>query len=87
MGGEASLREKARAAIQSGRLPARPPDRTWGGPGMGVICAVCTLPVRRDEIEFQIEFARRGGEPGLETFHLHARCFAAWELERDVMSS
>jgi hypothetical protein len=30
---EVLLRAKARAAIQSGKLPTRTPDRTWEGPG------------------------------------------------------
>ena len=28
------------------------------------------------------EFARNWDNPGLDKFHLHARCFAAWEFER-----
>jgi hypothetical protein len=79
---EPILREKARAAIQSGKLPARPPDRTWGGPGVGVSCQVCGVPIVPDEMEFQIEFARDGDNPGLDIFHVHIRCFAAWEFER-----
>jgi hypothetical protein len=35
-----------------------------------------------DEMEFQIEFARDGDNPGLDIFHVHIRCFAAWEFER-----
>jgi hypothetical protein len=76
------LRDKARAAIQSGKLPARGPDRTWGGPGVGALCAVCELPVNKDDLEFEVQFARDGGSPGLDKFHAHVRCFAAWELER-----
>jgi hypothetical protein len=36
-------------------------------------------------MEFEIEFAHgegNGNEPGLDKFHIHVRCFAAWELER-----
>ena len=33
---EQILREKAREAVRSGKLPARRPDRTWGGPGLGL---------------------------------------------------
>lgn len=35
-----------------------------------------------DELEFQIEFARDGDNPGLDRYHVHIRCFAAWEFER-----
>ncbi len=79
---EAILREKARAVIRNGKLPARRPDRTWGGPGVGALCSVCELPVKKDELEFEIQFAHDGDNPGLDKFHVHIRCFAAWELER-----
>jgi len=29
-----------------------------------------------------VQFARDGDTPGLDTFYLHFRCFAAWEAER-----
>jgi hypothetical protein len=77
-----SLREKARLAIDSGKLPNRTPDRTWGGPGVGAECSVCGRPVGRDEMEFEIEFAHDGTMPGLDKFHVHLRCFAVWEMER-----
>ena len=35
-----------------------------------------------DEMEFEIEFAHNGANPGLDKFHVYIRCFAAWELER-----
>jgi len=79
---EQPLREKAREAVQNGKLPARRPDRTWGGPGVGAPCAICGLPVTKDEMEFEIQFAHDGTEPGLDKFHVHIRCFAAWEFER-----
>jgi hypothetical protein len=79
---EEILRDQARAVVQSGKLPARAPDRTWGGPGVGAGCAVCGVPVTRDEMEFEIQFARDGDNPGLDKFHVHIRCFAAWEFER-----
>ena len=79
---ESLLRAKARAAVENGKLPSRQPDRTWGGPGVGAPCAVCGLPVKKDEMEFEIQFARDGGSPGLDKFHVHVRCFAAWEFER-----
>ena len=79
---EKTLREKAFKTIQDGKLPNRQPDRTWGGPGVGAQCAVCERPVTADELEFEIQFARDGNNPGLDKFHVHIRCFAAWEFER-----
>ena len=83
---EGILREKARAAVKNGKLPARRPDRTWGGPGVGAACAVCERPVGRDELEFEIQFAHDGSNPGLDKYHVHLRCFAAWEFERTKVS-
>jgi len=80
---EPRLREQARRAVQNGKLPARRPDRTWGGPGVGAECAVCEKRVTKDEMEFEIEFAHDGANPGLDKFHVHVRCFAAWEFERN----
>jgi hypothetical protein len=79
---EQALREKARAVVRAGKLPGRSPDRVWGGPGVGAACAVCGLPVERSEMEFEVQFEFDGNTPGLDKFHLHRRCFAAWEFER-----
>ena len=61
---EPRLREQATEAIRNGKLPARSPDRTWGGPGVGAPCAVCDKPVTASEMEFEIEFARERRQPG-----------------------
>ena len=79
--GEGLRREEARAAIQNGKLPSRTPDRTWGGPGVGAECSVCGRPVTKGELEFEIQFEQDGGG-GLDKYHVHIRCFAAWEFER-----
>jgi hypothetical protein len=81
---EESLRAKARSVVRQGKLPRRNPDRTWGGPGVGATCAVCDLPVTKNEMEFEIQFSHDGGNPGLDKFHVHVRCFAAWEFERQT---
>jgi hypothetical protein len=74
---EARLRERARAAIQNGKIPSRQPDRTWGGRGVGAACAVCDLPIPKDTIQF----AHNEAPYGLDKFRV--RCFAAWEFERN----
>jgi hypothetical protein len=81
---ESLLPEKACAAIRTRKLPARRPDRTWGGAGIGGPCSVCELSVTRDELEFEIQFAHDGAVAGLDKVRLHVRCFAVWELERVV---
>jgi hypothetical protein len=56
----------------------------WGGPGVGAHCTICNAPVKRDELEFEIEFARDSDDPGASTYHVHIRCFAAWQFERTI---
>jgi len=82
MDNEPVLRERVQAAIQNGKLPAKRPDRSWVGAGIGFRCALCTQPIRRHDREVQTQFERDDSVPGLDTFHLHLRCFAVWELER-----
>jgi len=76
---EESLVEKAREAIRGGKLPARRPDRIFGGPGSQIGCAVCDELIPRSELELEVEFKRHGVNPGLDSYHIHPRCFAAWE--------
>jgi hypothetical protein len=77
---EKLLRQKAREAIQAGRIPADRPEGVWGGPGSGAACTLCDQPVRRDGLGFDLVFAQRAGKaPAVH--HVHIRCFAAWEFE------
>jgi hypothetical protein len=74
---ETELREKARAALRTGRIPARVPANLWGGRGSGEACTICGLLVAFEQTELELDFGGSGA-----TFHLHAACFAAWESER-----
>jgi hypothetical protein len=80
---ESLLRAQARAVVRGGKLPARCPDRAWGGPGVGAPCTVCDVPITKEEMELEIEFVRDADNTWLDEFHVHMRCFAAWEFERD----
>jgi hypothetical protein len=40
---------------------------------------VCGETIARDQLEVDIEFSGHGV---IGTFHLHPRCFTAWEFER-----
>jgi hypothetical protein len=82
MNDESTLREKARIAIKSGKLPTRRASRTFGGPGSGMTCVVCDELLTQAQVELKVEFNRHGVTPGLDSYRLHPRCFAAWELER-----
>lgn len=81
MSDEPAFCEKTREPSQTGKMPDRSPDRTWGGSGAGTRCAICGAPVRSDELEFELEFTR-DDRPGLDKYHVHIPCFRAWELER-----
>jgi hypothetical protein len=81
MADEPTLADRARAAIRSG-LPARAPNRRFGGRGSGAVSPVCGEVVASDQAEIEVEFNRHGPTPGLDRHHLHARCFTAWESER-----
>jgi hypothetical protein len=83
---EGALREKAREVILAGKLPNRRPDRTWGGPGLGSDCTICSTPVKPEEVEFEIEFDHEGGDRGPDNYHVHLRCFVAWDFERTPSS-
>lgn len=76
---EDHLRERARMLILAGTVPARRPDRIWGGRGSGDCCPVCEATVGDDETEMELEFARDGVAA---IFHVHLACFAALEQER-----
>jgi hypothetical protein len=81
---EPAIREKARDAIRSGKIPSRAQRRTFGRPGSGDICSICAEPLRRDQLELEIDFQRPGAAP--EVHHLHPRCLAAWGLERTKLT-
>ena len=84
MGDECILREKALEAIIGGKLPIRKPDRTLGGLGSGKTCALCSELLTPTQMELEIEFNRHGS-PGLDTYHLHPRCFTVWDLVRHTL--
>jgi len=69
----------------------------FGGSGSGAGCTVCGESVRADQMEIDIDFGDQGSADQtlrsalerlhakpevIERYHLHTRCFAAWEFER-----
>jgi hypothetical protein len=79
---DCTLREKARDAIQNGKLPTRSPHSTMGGPGCGEACAICGETVRHTQMELEVVFRQDGEMLPSHKYHLHPRCFMAWESER-----
>jgi hypothetical protein len=82
MPNEQEIRALARKVLGAGTLPRRDPDRTWGGNGVGLSCTVCGEPIPPTTTEYELQFCHDGANPRLDRFHLHLRCFAAWEMER-----
>jgi hypothetical protein len=82
MSGNGTIRPNLVEAIRSSKLPARSPERTFGGQGCGALCVICGQRINTDELEYELEFAP--GEDGKdpEEYHIHLGCFLAWESER-----
>jgi hypothetical protein len=76
-----TLRAKARKAMQTGKVPNRQPDRSWGGYGSGAECSICDVKINDDGLEMELEFDG-GGNGRPRKFHVHVECFTAWDLER-----
>ena len=80
---ERALRDQAREKLRTAALPLVKPNRTWGGPGAGLKCALCELHVENDQIELEVQFVRQGRPP--DVLHFHLACFSVWELERELL--
>jgi len=85
MGDERALPARARKAANTSKLPECRPDRMWGGPGSGASCAICGKTIGTEEVEIELQFVSDGS--GTANYYVHARCYAAWELERRRGSS
>lgn len=81
MGDESVLRARAREAMKTGKLPDYGPEGVWGGLGSGEPCVVCGKTVEREDVELELKFASDPDHTATN-YHVHARCFTAWELER-----
>ena len=67
--------------ITVGKLPKHRPSALWGGPGSGKSCAVCGKTIETGDVEMELQFTSEGGT-GTANYHVHARCYAVWERER-----
>lgn len=79
---DGALKEKAREAIRTEKLPNRAPSRIWGGNGFWMSCAICGNLVNADELGYELRFSDREGLTTDAEYHVHIRCFAAWDAER-----
>src|SRR5687768_12626847 len=76
---DGTLREQARALLNSGRLPKSLPKRGWGGPGTGDPCSVCRAAVLESEVGIELELASGNGAGAKTALHFHVRCLSALE--------
>jgi hypothetical protein len=72
------LAAHVRRALREGRIPGRPADQMWGGPGSGAVCAICDQRLESHAVEYELEFAE-GRDAG--AYHVHVACCMAWEAE------
>ena len=81
---DGTLKMKARQAVQTGKLPNRRPICMWGGNGFGACCPICDSAVKPEEVEYEVQFDEVDGSAAPHGYHIHVRCYAAWELERQI---
>jgi hypothetical protein len=62
----------------AGKLPNRRPDSLWAGRSGGDACALCERPLKLEELEYELEYARSGPEFGVDSYHVHIRCFGVF---------
>jgi len=72
------LARVVRDALRAGRIPSRPADQTWGGPGSGGGCAICSERLDSGGVEYELEFARGAGAG---SYRVHVACCMTWEAE------
>lgn len=59
-------------------LPYQEPVRTWAGHGTGVLCNICGLAIKAQDIEYEVELATTGSTRNL---HFHFNCYRVWESQ------
>jgi hypothetical protein len=76
---DSALRRRIRQSIREGRLPARPAQQLWGGPGSGKECSACGQAVGPQELELELEIAEATAESVSTRVSVHPRCLHLWE--------
>ena len=78
------LRQRVRQLVHAGKLPARRPDRVWGGLSFEETqCTLCGVRARADELLLEVE-VKNGDGDGSTYPRLHPGCFSVLvnELQR-----
>jgi hypothetical protein len=53
---EKALRQPACVKLKAGERPKEPEARLWGGPALGLPCALCDGTIERGDREYKAEF-------------------------------
>jgi hypothetical protein len=77
---DSELRRSIREKIRDGVLPAKPPRKLWAGRGTGRKCAGCEQPVRKHEVEIEVE-----DREARLLYFFHRACQAVWDEEVKAM--
>ena len=70
-----------RMKLERNELPAEVAERIWAGYGTGETCSGCGLPIEKEEVEYELTFAKPGVAPP-EPVRLHRACCELWNVER-----
>lgn len=80
---DSDLKDLAREAIESDRVPRVRPERLWGSSGDGSDCPICCQPIAPQDVGFELDFPRSSSlELRRASCLVHARCFKAWDAVR-----
>ncbi len=71
--GREDLRRRIRTWLTEGRLPM-PGAEMWAGVGSGRECAICSAPITRYHVEYEVPNGDRW-------FSVHLGCFTLWKSE------
>jgi hypothetical protein len=83
MDSDTDLKDLAREAIETGRVPQVRPERLWGSSGDGSDCPICFQAIVSEDVGFELDFPRSSSlEPPRDSCLIHARCFKAWDAVR-----
>jgi len=79
-----AFREQAREAIPQESSPAAPRSAVSG---VGAACTVLRSACHENRSWSSRSSSATTSNPGLDKFHVHIRCFAAWEFERNAAAA
>jgi hypothetical protein len=71
--------ERIQDKLWRGILPNVEPVKTWGGPGSGLRCDGCDIPILPKEAEHEVDL------PDGRTLRFHVACAGLWQVLRKAL--